>query len=354
MISDIRENVLIGELTKSFLRSPSQRNGLHETDAEIIRISDSCVLAVTTDSIVEEISSGLYSDPYLAGWMAVMASMSDLSAVGAQPNGILISEILPTNYPEADRDQLQLGIQDACRRCETCVLGGDTNCDKQLILTGTAIGTCPDGRFLTRRGSRPGDFLFSTGSIGIGNAFAAKMLLNPKSDPLNRISYRPTARLKEGRALLGSASACMDTSDGVIATLDQMMRLNGTGFDLRADWESVLDPGAAEFASGAGIPTWLLLAGQHGEFELLFTVPQSRVHELYDKAEFDGWQPVFLGLVNRNPAITITLYGENRALDSGSIRNFATDLDGNVQEYYANLLNMDSEVRKGGFCHVNH
>ena len=47
--------------------------------------------------------------------------------------------------------------------------------------------------------------------------------------------YRPQARLGHGRALAPLASACIDTSDGLITSLDQLARLNQVG--LRIDTE---------------------------------------------------------------------------------------------------------------------
>ena len=141
MLDKINENNTINNLAKYFCRSPFQKNALHESDAEIIEIGG-VILAITTDSIAEEIQTGLYDDPYLVGWMSVMVNMSDLAAVGAEPVGILISEILPGNIPSSFIDKIQEGINDAVKQCGTFVLGGDTNTGENLIITGTAIGRC--------------------------------------------------------------------------------------------------------------------------------------------------------------------------------------------------------------------
>ena len=71
-VSEIR---MIEILTKQFRRSPLQINRLQEADAEIVRFGDAGAdyLAATTDSIAEEITAGLYTDPYLIGWMTVAA-----------------------------------------------------------------------------------------------------------------------------------------------------------------------------------------------------------------------------------------------------------------------------------------
>ncbi len=97
MNSTILENQTVERLARTFRRSPCQMNRWNESDAEIIRLGDTGVtLAITTDSIVEEIASGLYEAPYVIGWMAAMVNFSDLAAVGAAPAGLLIAETLPT------------------------------------------------------------------------------------------------------------------------------------------------------------------------------------------------------------------------------------------------------------------
>jgi len=95
MTNLILENLLIKKLTKGFRRSGRQINALNESDSELVILDNNSgnYLAVTMDSLSEEISSGLYDDPYLIGWMIVMINLSDLAAVGAEPVGILLSEI---------------------------------------------------------------------------------------------------------------------------------------------------------------------------------------------------------------------------------------------------------------------
>jgi len=69
MIDQIVENNLINSLITNFPRSEHQINKVHETDAELLTLGNRSVLAITTDSIAEEIETGLYKDPYLTGWM---------------------------------------------------------------------------------------------------------------------------------------------------------------------------------------------------------------------------------------------------------------------------------------------
>ena len=231
----ILENELIEEITSRFPRSLLQINNLQESDAEIVSLGSNVglLLAATTDSISEEIEMGLYDNAYLIGWMTVMINMSDLAAVGAEPIGIILSEILPGNMLKSEILQIQSGISDACQECNTFVLGGDTNIGEKLVLTGTALGLINKNLPNLRRGCRKGDLLYSSGYLGQGNAFAISKIFSEKDV---EFEYRPTSKLRLGKALLGVASTCMDSSDGFIATLDQLMRLNKVGFQLDFNW----------------------------------------------------------------------------------------------------------------------
>ena len=366
MMNEIIENRFVGQLVSQFRRSPAQSNRLHETDAEIIRVSDDLMLALTTDSIAEEISLGLYADPYLIGWMTVMANLSDLAAVGAKPLGLLISEILPTECDEEFLNRLQQGIQAACNACGTFVLGGDTNTGPELALTGTAVGVCSNRRYLSRIGLKSGDAVYSTGLLGIGNAYAlstfdsngglaAQMrhrFFGAGNQGDTKTIYQPIARLTEGQSINGLATSCMDTSDGVLSTLDQLMRLNSVGFRFNRGWENCLHPIARQVAGTSGLPPWLFLAGQHGEFELLFTILQETENQLNEAAKGIGWKPALLGIVTETPKIELPLYGDLVALDTARIRNLPSEVGNNVGEYVNRLLLMDTEIRKGAENHA--
>jgi thiamine-monophosphate kinase len=343
MLDGIRENDVIRDLTHRFRRSSLQINGIHESDAEIVRLSSSPerYLAITTDGIVEEIDSGLYEDPYLIGWMAVMVNLSDLAAVGANPVGVLICEILKKGMSPQAIDRLQEGISDACAAAGTFVLGGDTNFSDRLTISGCAVGTIDQGKPLTRIGCSPGEALYSTGPLGTGNAYALVKLLQPKRAP---IAYRPLARLRECLSLRGIATACMDTSDGVLATLDQLMRLNGFGFHVDPGWEALLQPEARAALEEGGVPEWLLLAGQHGEFELLFTLEESNEQILLARAERDGWKPMRLGSVVRAKEIVVPVRGREACIDTARIRNLAQSAETEVSAYLSGLLAIDHDL----------
>jgi len=341
------ETAFVDHLISGFIPSPRRRNAPHESDAELIDIlgrnGDRSIplLAVTTDTICEEIEVGLYRDPYLAGWMVVMANLSDLAAVGAEPLGLLVSETLPEKFSSAPLERLQAGIADACSTAGTHVLGGDTNFGASLSLTGTAIGLVETPRPLCRRGCAPGDLLFVSGPLGRGNGFALSVLENGEPTPFPA-GYLPAARIGEGRLLPGVASSCMDTSDGFFSTLDQLGRTNGVGFSIGPHWRDLLDQDSVDRLSPRGLPAWLLLAGCHGEFELVFTVNPSLRDVLMSKASSIGWEPLEIGTVTGTGGVRLPVEEGIRNFDVAAMRNLSFRRRGGVGAYLKDLLTCGS------------
>ena len=343
MSDPILENAYIERLVQGLPRSPLQLNRLQEADAELIRLpGTTAVLALKTDSIVEEIETGLYADPYLLGWMTVTVNASDLAAVGAEPIGLLLNETLPPDPDDHYLTELQRGIRDACLEYCLPVLGGDTNFSTHVQLGGFALGLVPDGRPVTRVGCHPGDLLYASGPLGSGAAYALAVLGTEMSGA-ERPQYRPRARIREGVVLRPFASCCMDSSDGALPTLDQLARLNRVGFRIDSRLEDVLDSSAQRVATG--FAPWMLLAGPHGEFELLFTVPPDRRAAFESAAAAASWTPLRLGVATAETGVCLTYQGANVPVDTARVRNLFSSVGGDVPEYVRGLFEIDATMR---------
>jgi thiamine-monophosphate kinase len=134
------ENELLHNLSKIIPRHPDQLNKLLESDAELIKIGKDFTIAITTDTIIEEIKVGLYKDPYLIGWMMATSNFSDIAAVGAEPIGLLVNMSISEDLGLDFIQTIYRGIADACDLCGANILGGDTNHAGYLELGGTAWG----------------------------------------------------------------------------------------------------------------------------------------------------------------------------------------------------------------------
>jgi thiamine-monophosphate kinase len=319
LMEAVQENRLLAGWARHLPRPATQVGRIHEGDAELLPIGGGRLLALTVDTVADEIAAGLYHDPATAGRIAVVASLSDLAAVGAEPSGLLLSVCLPAEDPEGVQEKVARGVAAACDSVGVLVLGGDTSLGPTLSVTCVAAGFVPAGQALLRVGIRPGDTLWVTGPCGSGSALAAAALLG--AGVMNEDDWRPHPRLAEGQALRGLATACMDTSDGLLATLDQLARLNGVALRVETPVEELLDTRALQVARAHGLPPLAMLAGPHGEYQLAFAVPPERVGALKRAAARRGWRPLFLGHAEAGEGLSFA----GRVVDGARVRNLVVN-----------------------------
>jgi len=326
----------IRNLAGDFPRHPRQINHLMEADAEIIRLigTEDEFLVLKTDGIHEEIREGLYDDPYLVGWMCITAPMSDIAAVGAQPTGILLSLTLPQHSDDKWLRQFKAGINAACRTYNTYVLGGDTNFGHAFSVSATAVASIKSHRPLLRSGARHGDYLYATASLGLGNAYAYYRLFDSSIE----IKYQPIARLAESGVIAKYASACIDTSDGLFPALSVLSEINKVGFDLTVPLQDLLHPSILPLKDHSGLPAWMFMAGPHGEYELLLTVPEKVNDEFQRACEGSILQPLFLGKIIDNETILFSSESLKVQCHPAAIANLFSESNGNIQSYFERLL----------------
>lgn len=336
-LDTIVENRLLGRWAELLRRCPDQLNAHQQADAELVPlVGTDQVLAVTVDTVAEEISVGFYQEPETVGWMGAVVSLSDLAAVGARPLGIIASVTLPDEGWEAYQEGVARGLDAACRTCSTFVLGGDTNFAEHPSITCCAMGVVRQDQALARVGCQPGELLYASGPLGVGSAAALRAVFGLSEELFAESDYRPVPRVKEAQSLLGLATCCMDTSDGLISTLDQLLRLNGVGFELSNGLDRFLEPRTRAVAERYGIPPLMVLAGYHGDFELVFTIRQSDRATFETRAQQRGHAPLLLGRTIEEPILRV---GEEppRIIDGARIRNLVAEVEGDALRYVQEL-----------------
>jgi len=339
-LDQIRENQLVRRISERLPRAEASRNAHQETDAELVEVGlAEQLLAITTDSVVDEIALGLYQDPYEIGWVAVVASLSDLAAVGASPLGVVSSLSLASAWSQSQCDALLEGMADALRAHRTGVLGGDTNWGAASVNV-TAVGIVSKSQVLRRTGAQLHDEVFVSSPCGAGSLLALQRFAAPGM-PVT--PFRPTARLDFARTIAGAAHCCIDTSDGLVGALDQLQRSNRVVIQCEDLSRAIAAPVQQAF-DRASLPGLASLCGLHGEFELCFTIPGARVAEMRTQAERLGLSPVLVGKVVACDTDASGLNLANGWLDSGQIRNLWHE-SSSPREYIASLVRCVHEAQ---------
>ncbi len=107
-------------------------------------------------------------DPKLIGRKAVARNVSDIAAMAAEPLASVVACCLPRDWDEPRALSLFAGLRESAAAWHCPLVGGDLALGgpgDPLTVSVTVLAT-PRGRAITRRGSRIGDGVFVTGSLG--------------------------------------------------------------------------------------------------------------------------------------------------------------------------------------------
>lgn len=192
---------------------------------------------------VDTLNTGVHfpeeTAPYDIGWKALAVNLSDLAAMGATPRWATLALSLPSSDP-AFVDALIDGLFGLAEQHSVALVGGDTT-RGPLSLSVQAIGSVAPTRALRRDGARVGDAIYLSGSTG--DAAAGLAIVQQRiecSDPqvaqaLRTRLDRPAPRVELGQALAGTAHACIDISDGLLADLGHVLKASAVGAALDLD-----------------------------------------------------------------------------------------------------------------------
>jgi len=310
-VADLGED-RVRDIISSHLEKDSSEILGYGDDAVAFEISKDQLLVLHTDALVgsTDILPGMTS--YDVGRKAVVMNVSDLLAKGVKPRSAIFSWGITREYTAPILTEIADGMNRTARECGIHITGGDTGESSDFFLSGAVFGMVDRSKLLRRSTVKPGHIIATTGPFGL-TGIAYRILLQGAAvtpqirDKALEAAYRPRLRFSEANAIAetGSASAGIDSSDGLARSLHWLAKMSRVGFivDNLPVAEEVKQFGLANKVD------YINLALYEGgeEYELIFSISQDNWTAALDAVEHVGGKLYRLGVATSDPQITLDL-----------------------------------------------
>lgn len=327
------EEKLIKLINGVMPKSPLRKSRSGEVDAEVILLGDKKYLFSTDDFSAEDLF--IESDPFWLGWNIACGALSDIVAAGGKPLVYAHSMVLPRIWGEEHIRQFSSGVSAVLKAYSVSFIGGDLGRSDKWRYTASVIGT-PFGRIVNRKGCKAGDTILLTGKAGAGNLAAISRIFWD-NELIRGLTDGETVRFptheKLAPLIAKYASSAIDTSDGVFTALQTIAKLNKAGFQL---CEPPYYPQALKAARFLRLPLLLLLLGECGEYEILFTVSKKHKEALQAELKDLEIEACELGEITSKPEQQ-SVVSENITYNLADYTIRARDFD-NVRDYLQAMI----------------
>lgn len=302
-LSTLGEFGLIKHLTQHIqLTQESTVKGVGD-DAAVIDNKD-LQTVVTTDMLVEGVHFDLTYVPLRhLGYKSIVVNLSDIYAMNAQPNQVVVSFAISSRFSLEAVEELYSGMLLACNKYKIDLVGGDTTSSLSgLVISITAIGTARKEDIVYRDGAKESNLLCVSGDLG--GAYMGLQILerekavfkdNPKLQPdLEGKDYilerqlKPEAR-KDIIELLKNLeikpTSMIDISDGLSSEILHLCTQSNVGVELYEE-KIPIDPLTYDTAREFNLdPTMCTLSGGE-DYELLFTIDIGEYNKIKNLPDF--------------------------------------------------------------------
>ncbi len=290
-IAELGEFGLIDHLTKEFtVKNKSTLRGVGD-DAAVVAAGRDAAVVVTTDTLLEGIDFDLTYFPLKhLGYKAVTVGVSDVLAMNAQPEQIMISLGVSSKLPVEALDDLYEGIKFACDEMDIDMVGGDTTASMTgLVINITTIGRAKRKAISYRSGAQFNDLICITGNLGA--AYMGLHLLEREKRVLKGIDnpepqfkgyeyllqryLKPRARKDIVDALAAEGivpTSMIDISDGLASEVLQICKASKCGARIYLDRIPIAKQ-TSQFAEELHADPVVAALNGGNDYELMFTVP---------------------------------------------------------------------------------
>lgn len=199
-------------------------------DAAVVK-SRSETFLLASDMLLEGVHFDLsFTTFYQLGYKTLAVNISDIFAMGGMPKYFLLNLGVPQTCTLQDIKEIYRGLNAIAKKFSIAIVGGDTCASKKgLVLSGTLIGET--GNAIMRKGARPGDSIFVTGTLGdsaMGLELLKKMRTKKSATGTSLIKRHLMPEPAPLKRTAGVTSM-IDISDGLLIDLSHICDESNVG-----------------------------------------------------------------------------------------------------------------------------
>ena len=268
---------------------------------------------VSTDTLVENIHFQGNEAPELIAKKALRTNLSDLAAMGADPEFYSLSISLPKVKAKNFIKYFTKGLKEDQEEYKIKLLGGDLTAAPDLItISINIIGTVPNGKFLSRSNSNVNDLIYVTGVLGLSNI--GLLNLNKKDKKYSEAKskyYLPQPRIEFSSSIRDFVSSMIDVSDGFLQDCGHLARLSNLEFAINLKKLPISNIDLLSYKERLNAA---LIGGD--DYELLFTSPPSYKEKITKIAITHGLKVTNIGFVKNGNNGSVTSNNEPMKMDA--------------------------------------
>ena len=288
-------------------------------DAAVIRTSNNQNYIVTKDILVENIHFRTsYFDPSSLAQKALHVNLSDIAAMGAKADFVILGIAIPTSQELYAKEFLK-SFANKCKEASVVLIGGDTTkSEDKLFISITIIGSTSSKNIKYRSNAKEGDLICIAGDYGLAHLgfITCERSINGFAQYKERF-LRPIAKLKEGLWLgnENSVTSMMDVSDGLFIDLKKLCSASNLqgNIDLNSlnPCSSILSKDCYDLGLK---PLEVILSGGE-DYSLLFTVSKNHYNNLAIHFEQDfGYKIKNIGHISKGKGVRFLENGLDKTL----------------------------------------
>jgi thiamine-monophosphate kinase len=330
-IAAIKETDVIDSIRReTAMRIPPHILGIGD-DCAVVPQDDNHSFLISTDSLVEDVHflRNKISATEL-GHKAIAVNLSDIAAMGGEPEYALLSLALPADLEVAWLKNFTLGMNTILEKHNVLLLGGDTTrSEGKIFINVTIVGKINPTKIKYRSTAQLGDIICVTGNLG-DSAAGLEYLI--KDLPTKEISQSlimnhllPRPHLREGQFLADfvAVHAMMDVSDGINADLQRIMQSSQCGVEIYLE-ELPISEELLKFAKYDKLKAFTIAAIGGEDYCLLVTIAKDQFAEIAQQfqQEFQQQLTAIGRITKQDFRLQYLLNGKQYKLKQQGFRHF--------------------------------